>query len=140
MAGMLCDAGPLIALIDPDDPNHDRCRSSLPNFSLPLITTWPAFTEAAYFLHRSGGWPHQEHIWGFVEDETLELHVPSPAEVRRMRELMEQYRDIPMDLADASLVATAETRRLRRIFTLDSHFRAYRLRDGSAFEVVPPVE
>ena len=75
-----------------------------------------------------------------MEDETLEVHVPSLIEMQRMRELMEEYQDTPMDLADASLVATAETRRLRRIFTLDSHFRAYRMRDGSAFEVVPPVE
>jgi predicted nucleic acid-binding protein len=54
-----------------------------------------------------------------------------------MRELMEQYRDVPMDLADASIVAAAETRRLRRVFTLDSDFLIYRTGDGDGFEVVP---
>ena len=39
---------------------------------------------------------------------------------------MRQYHDAPMDLADASLVVAAERLNLRRIFTLDSHFRAYR--------------
>ena len=42
-----------------------------------------------------------------------------------------------MDLADASLVAIAETLRLRKVFTLDSDFRIYRTQDGGAFEIVP---
>jgi uncharacterized protein len=50
---------------------------------------------------------------------------------------MEKYSDTPMDLADASLVATAETRQLRRVFTLDSDFRVYRANDKEPFEVVP---
>lgn len=40
---------------------------------------------------------------------------------------MEQYRGTPMDLADASLVATAEVLNLSRIFTLDSDFYVYRI-------------
>lgn len=54
-----------------------------------------------------------------------------------MRSLMEQYRDIPMDLADASLVATAESLNQRRIFTLDRDFQIYRFRGNQSFEVVP---
>jgi len=50
---------------------------------------------------------------------------------------MEKYRDTPMDLADASLVAAAETSGLNRVFTLDSDFRVYRLKDTTPFEVVP---
>lgn len=55
----------------------------------------------------------------------------------RMAALMEKYQDTSMDLADASLVAVAESRALRQIFTLDSDFRIYRLRDGSMLEVIP---
>jgi len=54
-----------------------------------------------------------------------------------MELLMEQYRDAPMDLADASLVVAAETLGLRRVFTLDRHFYAYRLADGIALGIVP---
>jgi hypothetical protein len=54
-----------------------------------------------------------------------------------MRVLMEQYRDLPMDLADASLVAIAEERRLDRIFTLDADFHVYRLPRGRGFTIVP---
>ena len=46
-----------------------------------------------------------------------------------MQILMDKYSDVPMSLADASLVATAETQNLRRVFTLDSDFRVYRVND-----------
>jgi predicted nucleic acid-binding protein len=42
-----------------------------------------------------------------------------------------------MDLADASLVAIADERQMRTIFTLDEDFRVYRLIDGRAFSIVP---
>lgn len=42
-----------------------------------------------------------------------------------------------MDLADATLVALAEARGFRRIFTLDGRFRAYRLANRGTLEVVP---
>ena len=67
----------------------------------------------------------------------LQLHSSTEAEQERMRRLMEQYRDTPMDLADASLVATAEMLNLRRIFTLDSDFYVYRINNTGVFEVAP---
>jgi uncharacterized protein len=52
---------------------------------------------------------------------------------------MEVYQDHPMDLADATLVAVADTRGWRKVFTLDTHFYSYRLRDGGALEVICPA-
>lgn len=53
-----------------------------------------------------------------------------------MHNLMEKYKDVPMDLADASLVAVAESRNIRSIFTLDSDFFIYRMADGSVLDVL----
>jgi len=54
----LCDAGPLLALIDPRQGElHYRCKQILPELASPLVTTWPSLTEAMYLTHRSGGWP-----------------------------------------------------------------------------------
>lgn len=50
---------------------------------------------------------------------------------------MDKYQDVPMDLADATLVALAEERNWRRIFTLDSDFAVYKLRGRLSFESVP---
>jgi hypothetical protein len=55
----------------------------------------------------------------------------------RMPALMERYQNVPMDLADASLVAVAEEQHMHRVFSLDRDFLIYRLPDGAAFEVVP---
>ena len=54
----------------------------------------------------------------------------------RMDALMSQYQNVPMDAADASLVAVAESRGFRQLFTIDSDFYIYRLTDGSVLEVV----
>ena len=54
-----------------------------------------------------------------------------------MRELMAKYSNVPMDLADAALVAAAEALGTGRIFSIDSDFYVYRLADGTALDVVP---
>jgi predicted nucleic acid-binding protein len=61
----------------------------------------------------------------------------SPALVDRSARLMDQYADRPMDLADATLVALAEERGDRRIFTLDADFQIYRLRGRQRFDLIP---
>lgn len=53
-----------------------------------------------------------------------------------MATLMEKYHDTPMEMADASLIAVAESRSLHDIFTLDSDFYIYRLADGSSLRVI----
>ena len=51
-----------------------------------------------------------------------------------MKILMDKYHDLPMDLADASLVVTAEELGIQKILTLDKDFFVYRLANGSAFD------
>jgi Predicted nucleic acid-binding protein, contains PIN domain len=102
----------------------------------PLITTWPCFTEAHYILDTLGGYRFQEMLWEMRRDGNLLLVDILSVEIDRMDALMAKYRDVPMDLADASLVAVAEGRSIRRIFTIDSDFYIYRLSDGSVLEVL----
>ncbi len=133
----LTDAGPLFVLFNRKDPDYARCAALLPRLRSPLITTWPCFTEVMYLLGRDLGHPAQDELWQFVLDGLLDIHPSSVPERARMRGLMQQYQDTPMDIADASLVAAAETLSLSRVFTLDRHFYAYRLAQGTALEVVP---
>jgi predicted nucleic acid-binding protein len=133
----LTDAGPLVALIDADEADHERCRAALAELSLPLLTTWPAFTEAMYLLGRVGGWRAQEALWRLVLRQDLVLATASPQANERTARLMERYADRPMDLADATLVALAEERKLKRIFTLDADFHIYRMKTRQHFEIVP---
>lgn len=133
----LTDAGPLIAIIDADEPDHAACLETLDQVALPLVTTWPAFTEAMYLLGRAGGIRGQRALWRLVSSERLVVADLSGASVERSARLMEQYADRPMDLADATLVALAEERGLRTIFTLDADFHVYRLRGRHRFTTIP---
>lgn len=133
----LVDAGPLIALIDAGEPDHELCVSTLRTVQLPLLTTWPAFTEAMYLLGRAGGWTGQHALWQLLLNEDLSIAEPQADSAGRIAHLMERYADRPMDLADATLVALAEERNSKRIFTLDEDFSIYRLHGQARFETVP---
>lgn len=135
---ILTDAGPLIALIDKgQDEAHRRCLETLKIFRGQMLSTWSCFTEAMYFLGELQGWKGQKALWEFIRQNALLLHLPSETEIQRTIELMEKYKNVPMDLADATLVALAETNNLRQIFTLDGDFFVYRINDKYAFEVFP---
>ena len=54
----------------------------------------------------------------------------------RILDLMECYRDRPMDLADATLVLTAENTGYRKILTIDSDFLFYRISGQDSFEII----
>ena len=134
---ILTDAGPLIAIINRGDAFHERCVAALERMSLPLVTTWPAFTEAMYLGGTVGGWRGQAGLWTLVERDDLQIADLGEAAKSRMRALMEQHRDLPMDLADASLVALSEERGLSSIFTPDSDFQVYRLPRKKPFTLIP---
>lgn len=133
---ILADAGPLVALLHADDRHHAACVDAYRSFTEPMATVWPAFTEAMYLLGFSS--QAQDALWGFVEERALLFLPLGETDVARMRQLMEQYQNLPMDLADAALVRVAERERLRRIFTLDRRdFSVYRPQGLDGFELLP---
>lgn len=136
MPGVLVDAGPLVALLNRGDARHDECVNAMRGLSDPLVTVWPAFTEAMYLLGRS--WRAQEALWSRLETGALTLAPLDAGDATRMRALMEKYRDLPMDFADAALVHVAERDDVTRIFTLDRrHFTVYRPGRRRRFAIVP---
>lgn len=131
----LTDAGPLIALLNRRDTHHRACVDALNSIRLPLVTTWPAFTESLFLLNT---WHAQSALWRMVTDGRLELFNLDQQLTNRTAELMEKYQDVPMELADATLVAVAERLRQRRIFTVDrSDFSIYRIGGRKTFEIIP---
>ena len=136
MRGVLVDAGPLVALIDRGDPHHKACVEAFGTLRAPLMTVWPALTEAMHLLGES--WPGQKALWSRVEAAVLLLAPLDAGDAARMRELMEKYHALPMDLADAALVRVAEREGLTQMFTLDRrHFSIYRPGRRRRFAIVP---
>lgn len=72
-----------------------------------------------------------------IEDDALGLLALDRDELSRMRALMQKYRDLPMNVADAALVCVAERDGLNRILTFDEHFLVYRLPRRARFTVIP---
>jgi len=135
---ILTDAGALVAIINQRDPDHSRCVRALESFTVPMLTTWPAFTEAMYLLGgASPRWAGQEALWRLLHRGDVDLAELSKGSRHRVADLMHRYRDTPMDLADASLVVVAEDRGLARVFTLDNHFKVYRLANRKTLTVLP---
>ena len=133
----LADAGPLIALIDEDDPHHRACEEALLILTPPLLTTWPVIAEAMYRLAKVGGVKAQKRLWSFIHDDLL-LIAELNAERRQLADqYMTKYADLPCDLADSTLLALAETTLARRVYTIDGDFRIYVLNDGSTLDAVP---
>ena len=135
---ILTDTGPLVALIDANDADHGACVDISRELGAEeMLTTWLCFTEAMHLLARAGGYRYQAALWEMRRAGRLRVHSNVDREADRMDSLMGQFSNFPMDVADASLVAAAESLELRRVFTLDSDFYSYRLLDGSTLEVVP---
>jgi predicted nucleic acid-binding protein len=126
---ILVDTGPLVALFDPRDDAHAETRALLASVREPLSTTVAVLTEAFHLLDPSSR--GSAALREFMNAGGMTVWFLSADSLARCFELMEQYADHPMDLADASLVTAAEHLRTTRIFTLDRRdFATYRARIG----------
>ena len=126
---ILVDTGPLVALFDPQDGQHDRCVATLKGIRGLIATTIPVLTEAFHMLGPAS--IGSDRLREFVEKGGLSLWFFDRTALTRAFELMEVYADHPMDLADASLVAAAESLGTRQVFTVDrKDFETYRVRRG----------
>ena len=135
---ILIDAGPMVALLSANDRHHAACRATLIRIDEPIATVWPAFTEAMYLLRSSR--QAQSALWQMVGREAIGILPLTVADAPRMRELMEKYHDLPMDLADAALVRVAEREGVHRIFTLDRRdFSVSRPLGIGRFNILPAL-
>jgi hypothetical protein len=129
---ILVDTGPLVALFDPRDGDHPRCREALEGIREPIVTTVPVLTEAFHLLTPASR--GAVALQRFVLEGGLGVWFLADASVLRAFDLMRRYADHPMDLADASLVAAAEALRCTTVFTIDrSDLATYRARIGRSW-------
>ncbi|MBD2678036.1 PIN domain-containing protein [Desmonostoc muscorum CCALA 125] len=133
---ILCDAGVLLCLVDRTQPQHKAYRTAVMGLAKPLVTTWSCLTEAMYLALHRGGWQMQKQLGQLLLDKLLTIYEIQESDYSRLLALMEQYRDRPMDLADATLVLTAEKTGYRHILTLDSDFLFYRIGHQDTFEII----
>jgi len=133
---MLLDSGPFVALLDSSERNHQRCVTLFREFRGQLFTTEPVLTEVLYLL--GPAIKGQKTGIEFILKGGAILVPQSLGSLKRGLELMEKYKDVPMDFADATLVVLAEEMEVTEIFTLDiKGFSTYRIHGKRSFRLWP---
>ena len=135
-ASALIDTGAILALLDRDDEWHDACRQAFNSTPLPLLTTEAVLTEAFHLTSRDLG--DIRGLWTLLSSGSLKLAVIAHEELPQIHSLMVQYRDRPMDFADATLVHLAARESLSLILTIDhDDFEIYRIGGRKKFTILP---
>lgn len=139
MAGeLLLDTGALVSVLDRSQHGHAAFTKFFETWSGEVVTTEAVLTETIHLLARVRGGP--EACLDFVLSGGAVLIPASNASLRRARALIEQYRDLPMDFADATLVALAEDIGTNLVFTTDQRdFSIYRISGRQEFTILPPA-
>ena len=137
MAGeLLLDTGAFVALVDRSERRHAECVAALDAWRGAVVTTEAVLTATLYLLGPQ--WSSQKVCLEFFSRGAFLLAPSSQASLKRVAVLMEKYRNVPMDFADATLVALGEELQTDAAFTLDHRgFSAYRLHQRKPFQLVP---
>jgi hypothetical protein len=131
---IIADTGFWLALLDPRD-NHQKVRAFSPTLNEPLITTLPVLTEVCYLLQeRCYPLKASDFLNAQQRRKLFSLFAINESHLPRITQLITQYVDLPMDLADASLVLLAEELGHGRIISTDRRdFHTYRWKNHQPF-------
>jgi len=123
----ILDTGPWVALIDRSESKHSICVQWLKNYSGRLYSTEAVLTEVLYLLNFSV--KAQSAAIDFVLKSVVEIIPSSVASLKKAKDLIKKYSDLPMDYADATLVCLAIDTGIRDIITFDEkNFNIYRVK------------
>ena len=127
MKNIIVDAGPLIALFDKDDKYHSSVIKFLKTFDGQLITSWPVITEVTHLL--SFNVNVQIDFLEWLKREAVAIVNLENIHLERIIQLSKKYSDVPMDLADSSLIVIAELTNITDIITIDSDYYIYKTKN-----------
>ncbi|MGI0492330.1 type II toxin-antitoxin system VapC family toxin [Alkalinema pantanalense CENA528] len=132
---IIADTGFFFALANPRDRYHQPAVRALTALKDPLITTYPVITETCYLLLSTNGNAAQRNFLSNVVAGATDIFQLKTIHLMRMVTLIEIYADLPMDMADASLVVLAEHLGHGRILSSDRRdFQVYRWNQTQPFE------
>jgi uncharacterized protein len=134
---LILDTGPIVAALNAQDPDHERCAALLADADDLLIPT-PILVEVDYWLVKLGG----ARVWvDFVADiirGAYRLAHPTEADLARAAELESTYHDLDLGLVDASIVALCERLDQTAVATLDRRrFSVVRPRHCARLALLP---
>ena len=134
--GVLVDTGPIVAILSESDENHEVCTEQLRRLRGPLLTCWPVITEAAWLLR---AYPRAVGILlSSFDGQLFELSSLGEPDLAGIGAILTRYKDLGVQLADASLVHLANREGIETVFTLDRRdFGVLRLAEERKIRVIP---
>lgn len=137
MAGeLLLDTGALVSLLDRSQRHHAAFVRFFGEWAGPVVSTEAVLTEATHLLG-SLARGRRACVDFFLSGGGI-LVPATTASLRRSRDLLDQYADLPMDHADATLVVLAEELGTDLVFTTDRRdFAVYRIEGRRRFDILP---
>ena len=134
---MIADTGFWLALANAKDRHHARALAAASALREPLVTTWPVMTETCHLLLARLGVAAELAFVRSAREGAFRLFDLQATHLPRVEALMARYADLPMDLADASLVVLAEELGSGRILSTDERdFATYRWKNHKPFKNV----
>lgn len=135
---IICDTGPLVAVLNKSDAAHTVCLKLLEGHPGPLVVSSPVLTEVCYFLETRVGPAAEARFLRSIVTGELELGGLTSVDLDRMAELVTAYADFPLGAVDASVIALAERFGVQEIAALDRrHFSVVRPKHVSALTLLP---
>lgn len=135
--GVILDTGPLVALLDARDADHQWAVAQWGDIEPPLVTCESVISEACFLLDqtRAGSSAVLEMVLRRAISVTFRLD----DHLKEVQGLRLKYHDVPMSVADASLVRMAELATRSAVLTLDADFRIYRKHGRHVIPLIMPA-
>ena len=136
MTLLIVDTGPLVSLLSRTEANHEWCVKALAGYEGNLLTCEAVLTEAFFLLDRTRAGTHA--LWDMLRRDLLQVSFVLCQELEAVQALKTKYQDVPMSLADASLVRMAELFSGAKVMTLDTDFQVYRKNKHEPIPCIAP--
>ena len=135
---LVLDTGPIVALLDASDPEHERCRRMVADLGEDLVVPAPVLVEVDYWLTKLFG---AEPWQTFVEDIARGAYRPYHLDERdfvRAAELERAYGSLGLALVDAAVIVACEQLGETKVATLDRRdFSVVQPRHCERLELLP---
>jgi hypothetical protein len=135
---LVLDTGPVLAVLDADDPDHAACADLVRACREPLVIVSTTLVEIDYWIRKR----LEATVWSaFVEDiaaGAYRLEHVGAGDLARAAELERAYAELTLGLVDASVIAVCERLGERKVATLDHrHFGVVQPRHCQRLQILP---
>jgi predicted nucleic acid-binding protein len=133
---VLIDTGPIVAILMESDEHHAACVEQLHRIRIPMLTCWPVITEAVWLLR---AYPQAiRKLLSSFNGRPFSLAPMDETDLPSIGAILDKYKGLGLQLADASLLHLANREGIDQMFTLDRRdFAVLRLSHGKKLRLIP---